>query len=66
METSRAQGCLTWASRPVVCLFIQGTQAQELHTLVWLNRFSDCSTTKWQPPLPRRILHSLGDKIPHV
>ena len=27
------QGCLTQASRPVVCLFVQGTQAQELHTL---------------------------------
>ena len=26
--TSRAQGCLTQASRPVVCLFVKGTRAQ--------------------------------------
>ena len=25
---SRAQGCLTQASRPVVCLFVKGTRAQ--------------------------------------
>ena len=28
MIASRAQGCLTQASRPVVCLFVKGTQAQ--------------------------------------